>query len=154
VIVAPRIRKSASALTKDDLVSHPVWEFAGDEEGIEGQDETTVRPYLGALPAERAYGLLSRADFTSADGRHHIGYVDASPGEGEDIEASLPVIVCDAGQVGFWYGAIIPSELELSENHSKLGSTDNQLFPVKYRSSDGALTEPIEGVITAFMHMR
>ncbi len=40
-----RIRKQVYELTVDDLDRHPVWEFALDEEGEEGQDEATVRPY-------------------------------------------------------------------------------------------------------------
>jgi hypothetical protein len=32
-------------LTLADLATSSVWEFALDEEGVEGQDETTVRPY-------------------------------------------------------------------------------------------------------------
>ena len=44
------IRKAVSELSTRDLEAHPVWEFALDEEGQEGKDETTVRPYL--LPDE------------------------------------------------------------------------------------------------------
>src|SRR5205814_561097 len=44
---APRmkIRKQVYNLTAADLSEHPVWEFAEDEEGTEGQDEATVRPF-------------------------------------------------------------------------------------------------------------
>jgi len=150
--VAARVCKPINALTKDDLISHPVWEFGSDEEGIDGQDETTVRPYSGPIPAERAYGLLARAEFRSADGRRYLGYVNALPGN-DDIGTSQPVVVCDAGQVGFWYGAITPSELELDENRRKLGATDEQLFPVRFRSTEDALTEPVEGVITEFSYL-
>ena len=150
--VPPRIRKPLNALTREDLISHAVWEFAGDEEAAEGQDETTVRPYLGALPAERAYNLLSRADFVAASGNRYIGYVSASPGTEADISTFQPVIVCDAGQVGFWYGAVVPSERELRENFSKLETVYEHLFPITYRSSDGALSRPVEGMITAFVY--
>ena len=37
-----KIRKKANELTLDYLSKFAVWEFALDEEGEEGQDETTV----------------------------------------------------------------------------------------------------------------
>src|SRR5262252_1978828 len=40
-----RVRKQVFDLTVEDLDRYPVWEFALDEEGDEGQDEATVRPY-------------------------------------------------------------------------------------------------------------
>jgi len=151
--VSSRIRKPLNTLTTEDLISHAVWEFASDEKGTAGQDETTVRPYLGTLPAERAHNLLSRAEFVAANGRRYVGYVSASPDTEADIGTSQPVIVCHAGQVGFWYGAIVQSELELSDNFSKLEITAEHLFPIKYRSSDGALLRPVEGEINAFMYI-
>ncbi len=36
--------KPVDQLTPSDLAKHPVWEYAHDEERIEGQDETWVRP--------------------------------------------------------------------------------------------------------------
>ena len=42
-----RVRKPVDKLTPADLEQFPFWEFALDEEGIAGQDETTVRPVLG-----------------------------------------------------------------------------------------------------------
>ena len=39
-------RKQVYELANSDFIRCPVWEFALDEEGAEGQDEATVRPYL------------------------------------------------------------------------------------------------------------
>ena len=39
-----RIRKQVYDLTAEDLRRYPLWEFCLDEEGIEGQDEATVKP--------------------------------------------------------------------------------------------------------------
>jgi hypothetical protein len=41
-------RKQVYELTVEDLRQHPVWEFALDEEGEEGQDEATVRPFVSS----------------------------------------------------------------------------------------------------------
>jgi hypothetical protein len=61
---AQKIRKSVTALTLEDLREHSVWEFALDEEGEPGQDETTVRPYesgaLRVVPGSHAFGRLDR----------------------------------------------------------------------------------------------
>jgi hypothetical protein len=37
-----KIRKQVYELTTDDLELSPIWEFAADEEGEEGQDEATA----------------------------------------------------------------------------------------------------------------
>jgi hypothetical protein len=39
------LSKPIDLLTPADIEQHPIWEFAIDEEGIEGQDETWVRPF-------------------------------------------------------------------------------------------------------------
>lgn len=41
-------RKPIDGLTLADLEAFPIWEFAIDEEGVEGQDETWVRPLVVA----------------------------------------------------------------------------------------------------------
>jgi hypothetical protein len=45
-----RVRKQVYDLTVADLEQHAVWEFALDEEGEEGQDEATIRPYESRGP--------------------------------------------------------------------------------------------------------
>jgi hypothetical protein len=39
-----KLRKQVYDLTTEDLDFAPIWEYAHDEEGEEGQDEATVRP--------------------------------------------------------------------------------------------------------------
>jgi hypothetical protein len=70
-----KIRRQVYELTLDDLSKFPVWEFALDEEGEEGQDEATVRPYevTGALdPSDGMF--VVRASFTLADDSKMQGY--------------------------------------------------------------------------------
>jgi hypothetical protein len=45
-----RIRKQACELTSQVFEPFSMWEFALDEEGEEGQDEATVRPFLFEVP--------------------------------------------------------------------------------------------------------
>src|SRR5512132_118621 len=47
---AAAIRKQVTDLRPDDLAPYPIWEFALDEEGEEGQDEETVKPQHGERP--------------------------------------------------------------------------------------------------------
>ncbi len=69
-----RIRKDAGELTIADFDRFPAWEFCLDEEGIEGQDECTVRPFVprGVVDPREFDGFIP-ADATQADGTRHIG---------------------------------------------------------------------------------
>ncbi len=51
-----KVRRRVYELSLDDLDRFPVWEYALDEEGEEGQDEATVRPLDGAGPVDPAEG--------------------------------------------------------------------------------------------------
>jgi hypothetical protein len=91
---AARIRKQVGDLQPDDLARFPIWEFALDEEGEEGQDDETVKP------AERLF--VVRTKFISADGTRFEGY--ASPHEEAQLFYTQPTIVTEYGQVRFWFG--------------------------------------------------
>jgi hypothetical protein len=152
-MTTPRIRKSIADLTVEDLRAHPIWESASDEEGSIGQDETTVRPYVGSIPANLECGLLALADFELADGTHHIGYVSAQPDAANNIGSAHPVIVCARGQIGFWYGAVRPGGIERRRSLSKLERNLEQVFPLLFRSRNGALVETIGGEVEGFMFL-
>jgi hypothetical protein len=53
-----KVRKQVYELTNRDLLEAPVWEFALDEEGEEGQDEATVRPWARQEPLDPTDGML------------------------------------------------------------------------------------------------
>ena len=77
------IRKQVYELTAGDLEQRPIWEFALDEEGEEGQDEATVRPWTGNQPLDPADGMfVVRAVFELADGTKLTGYL-TPPVQGE-----------------------------------------------------------------------
>lgn len=56
---AAAIRKQVTDLRPDDLAPYPIWEFALDEEGEEGQDEETVKPRPDLDRADPAEGISS-----------------------------------------------------------------------------------------------
>ena len=74
------VRKPINGLTSEDLLAHPVWEFASDEEGVEGQDETTVRPFNYEGKLDPSWGsFVIRATFVLADGCQMSGYLTLPP---------------------------------------------------------------------------
>ncbi len=61
-------RKPVYKLTRDDFAAFPIWEWAINEEGLEGQDESFVRPTpLTAIPkgAFAQYGVAAQAKLRS-----------------------------------------------------------------------------------------
>jgi hypothetical protein len=106
-----RVRKQVYELTLDDLSTFPVWEFRLDEEGEEGRDESTVRPYTapGPLdPADRMF--VVRAIFTLADGSKPQHTTPPGPGEAS-IGALQPIVITGRGQVRFCGTALDPKRL-------------------------------------------
>lgn len=149
---AMSIRKQVYHLTPDDLDRFPVWEYALDEEGVEGQDEATVRPYevLAALdPAEGMF--IVKAAFTLADGSQELGYL-TPPVQGDSSLGTLqPAIVTVAGQVSFWCGVITPSAEFLAESYRLLQRDASQVFPFRFKSVVDLVGGQICGEVPGFL---
>jgi hypothetical protein len=92
-------------LTLKDLATSSIWEFALDEEGVEGQDETTVRPYAADGLLDSSAGMfVVRARFVLADGTLMSGYL-TPPVQGQaGLSTFQPIIITPDGQVVFWCG--------------------------------------------------
>src|ERR1700735_3746644 len=101
---ATRIRRQVYELTLADLERFPVWEFALDEEGEEGQDEATVRPYAASGALDAAAGMfIVRAKLTLSDGV--VQGLCYTVGPGRDWPRHLPASRCScrwAGLVLVW----------------------------------------------------
>ena len=132
-------RKPVHLLTSDDLSAFPVWEYADDEEAVEGRDETWVRPVPFEAVPSRSY-LIVAADFESAGGRRFRGYVFVSTLEGEP----------DACQAVIWSGSscffvanpeAVVYESSRAELLSGLGVGEHEMFPLSFR-----VCLPVEGV--------
>jgi hypothetical protein len=145
-----RIRKQVYDLTPSDLRADGIWEHALDEEGIEGQDEATVRPRPDLGQADPREGLLiARSMFQAADGTQYVGY--AYPSEDQSPGFVQPTIVTEDGQVNFWLGAhdaVEPDDLR--PLYVLLGKTSDELFPVTYRADVPTSPLPLEGTIRGF----
>jgi hypothetical protein len=148
-----RIRKPVNELTPDDLERFPVWEYALDEEGDEGQDETTVRPVEsdGLLDPDDG-SFIVRAVLNLADGTRYTGYLN-TPFQGEtDLGTIQPVVVTPAGQIGFWWGMIEPTATDIAESYQRLGkSSSTQIFPLRYQSDVDIVDGPVAGEIAGFV---
>ncbi len=145
-------RKQVYDLTLDDLVQYPVWEFALDEEGNDGQDEATVRPYdtPDALdPSDGMFVVL--ASFELADGSKMQGYVTPSSADSSDLGTIQPIIVTEQGQVGFWCGIAPPSSEQLIQGYKRLNRDARQVFPLTFESQVQLVGEPVRGSLEGFM---
>jgi hypothetical protein len=141
------MRKQVYELVEADLAREPVWEFALDEEGEEGQDEATVRPVAAADVAGQC---IVRATFELADGTVFFGYVSPTPA-GDDLGSLQPVILTSAGQVSFWRGMLEPSKEDLNLAYSRLGkSMSAVVFPVRFKADVAEFAET-QGTIPGFV---
>lgn len=143
-------------LTPDDLTSFPVWEFCLDEEGMEGQDEATVRPHEKPGKVDPASGMFAvKAQFTLADNTELIGYLTPPvEADRDDIGIIQPIIVTGKGQLMFWNGLLKPTKANLGENYGLLDKSASEVFPVKFRSAVEIEGGPVEGAIDGFLYCR
>jgi hypothetical protein len=147
------VRKQVYALTLEDLRVHPVWEFALDEEGREGQNEATVRPVPSAAPVDPTTGTyVVLAEFLLADGSLMSGYVTPPLNRAAGIRAVHPTIVTARGQVTFWLGLTYPDAKLRTESYGILGKSAAEVFPLTYRSAVEIAGGPVTGVIDGFVH--
>ena len=150
-----KLRRQVYELTPKDLGDYPIWEFALDEEGEEGQDEATVRPWDGTMPLDPSDGMfVVKASLVLADGTRHLGYL-TPPVQGDDsIDTVQPVIVTDQWQLMFWHGVMAPTRESIQQAYALLGRKAEQVFPVRYSSEVSLVGGPVSGLISGFLHYR
>jgi hypothetical protein len=151
--MSERIRKSVCELTLADLRDFPVWEFCLDEEGVNGQDEETVRPLPIHGPLDASLGMfLVRAAFRCADGSTMSGYLTPAVHRDYSIGIVQPIIITDVGQVGIWFGCAVPDAATVARSYAAMGKNGPAaVFPLHYESQVELLGGPLEGVLTGFM---
>jgi hypothetical protein len=148
-----RIRKQVSDLTDADFSLSAVWEFALDEEGDEGQDEATVRPYAVSGALDPVAGMfVVRARFSLADGTVMRGYL-TPPSQGDSTLATLqPIIITPAGQIIFWCGMIVPTAQQIAGSYLRLGkSSASGVFPIRFESAVPLRDRQVRGDIPGFL---
>lgn len=148
-----KIQKQVYELTADDLVTSPIWKFALDEEGEEGQDEATVRPYKTVGPLDPSNGMyVIRAAFTLADGSKMSGYL-TPPVQGDESLGTLqPVIVTGGKQVALWFGIVAPNREQLAQIYQALDKNPARVFPLRFASEVPLVDGPISGTVPGFLY--
>lgn len=150
-----KIRKQVYELTLDDFESFSVWEFALNEEGEEGQDEATVRPFKFEKVLDPSEGMfVIRADFTLADGTRMIGFLTPPVDEDKSLGTLQPIIITNQGQIGFWHGLMAPGPAVLHAHYQRLERDKTETFPVHFSSTVDLLGGPIEGDIGGFLYIK
>ncbi len=141
--VSLETRKPATTLCLSDLSAYPVWEFADDEEGVEGRDESWVRPVDVRVVPRRSYVLVSAA-FKDRRGRDFNGYVVVSTlhgtldiRSGTIIEGGEPLDVPNREQSSY-------REDRAALMH-RLGLMEAELSPITF-----TVKVPIEGIPVSF----
>jgi hypothetical protein len=121
------IRKPVDDLTAIDFDQFPIWEYALDEEGKRGQDETWVRP----LPdVEVADGIhFAAADVTLADGTKLSGFAEVIT-MGEFEITSLTVF---EGANTALLPSLEPSPREQRDAAESLRRPMAKVFPLLFR---------------------
>jgi hypothetical protein len=85
-------RKAITDLTPADLGAFAVWEFALDEEGVEGQDETWVRPLNKPVVLRNRYSLIVATEFRAVCGRIYPGFCIVTTA-GQEVEIGAGVVL-------------------------------------------------------------
>ena len=125
--ISEETRKPIDQLTCEDLRAFPVWEFATDEEGVEGPDETWVRPLRTNRISKDAWSLSVASDFISPNGATFEGIVDVTTAVDDPCPAACLIV---AGEYMYIDGA--PGSLERQVLAKKLGGAEVDMFPLKY----------------------
>lgn len=144
-------RRQVGDIRASDLREFSVWEFALDEEGVEGQDEETVRPRPDLQRVDPRDGIfVVAAEFEAADGTRFDGFV--SPHEEHHVAYVQPTIVAGTRHVRFWFGIVAPKPHVLTASYRVLGKGAEELFPLRYRSLVETVDGDVAGTIDGFMH--
>jgi hypothetical protein len=153
-----KIRIQDFNLSLQDIMLYPAWEYALDEESLDGQDERTVRPYLARPPLnpDDAY-LIVRASFVLADGTHFKGMLKPYRLGAPRILSTilpydlLPTLVTEDGKVEFCYGANKPNYDVIEDNYQKLRKKPSEVFPVKVNSDIDVMNSVTQCELNGFM---
>lgn len=151
------IRRQDYDLRLEDLMKFPVWEYALDEEGIDGQNERTLRPLPSVTIIDpRAGYFITRASFYFHSGIVMIGFIKPKSLSSKTLSTVLPydlwpVIVTMKGQMSFGYGSNEPDVDELERNYRFFEMTPEEIFPIRFISDIEVIDGISSGVIEGFM---
>jgi hypothetical protein len=157
-----KIRIQDFNLTFSDLMQFPAWEYALDEEEIEGQDERTVKPYLALHPLDLsdAYFIV-RASFILADGTSYKGYMKPQSVDRINVSDFMsviipydlsPIIVLGKEHIHFQYGPKKPKAEEMQKVYDLFAKRPYDIFPINFFSDVEVSSSIHEGKLDGFMY--
>jgi hypothetical protein len=136
-------RKPVNRLTRADFTAFPIWEYAEDEEGVERQDETYVRPVDSPVVPRAGYTHVA-AEFTAPNGRKYSGFVTVST---LDIAPDVCQGVIFHGRASLFVSN--PEAFGFQESRKQLLAAlkvrEDEVFPLSFR-----LNAPIAGHTSPF----
>ena len=135
-----KTRKPIDQLRPTDLQAFHVWEFASDEEGEDGQDETWVRPLAEKEVPRDAYSLSVAARLTTSTGVEYQGIVGVNTAEG--YEAIHAAVLTDSAYVFIPWPSMAGASKLARGAAKELGLKAKELFPLTYR-----LVIPVKGEV-------
>ena len=128
----------------------PIWEFASDEEGEDGQDETTLRPIFGSKVADPADGLyIVKTEFQTSSGKKYFGV--CSPALEFKLGEIQPYMYADNDLIPFWYGMLEPDKAAIDSIYKQLGETKDTFFPIKFEAMTETKGAKLSGQLDGFM---
>jgi hypothetical protein len=128
-------RKPVDKITTGDLRAFPIWEFALDEEGRPGQDETWIKPVPAEAVPMGAYSQLVAASFVVGPANTLMGFMVVTTAQ-KSVELSPGAIVTE----GAYHFIPSPQMPGAGRERAALTKSLGTSFPFSYR-----LLVPITG---------
>ena len=123
-------RKPIDGMTIEDLRAFPIWEFADDEEGVEGRDETWVRPVNARQVSRDAFSLSVASDFHTSSGAQFSGFVSVTTfGQ---VEIGCGVILANGKYIFVPAKENLFAERDFEQVASKLGMSITETYPLRF----------------------
>lgn len=120
-------RKPIHRLTVEDLEVFPVWEFATDEEDVEGMDETWVKPVQCDAIPQGEFSITVAAVFKLNCGLVYPGLLCCNTYAG--FEVSAIALLTEKDRVVFSEGT---PPRHIAAAFAELGLGREQVFPLQY----------------------
>lgn len=101
------IRKQVGELRAEDFEAYPCWGYASDEEGSNGQDESTVRPLDPSQLESETGQFMVQAVFFFPNGQVRLGMITLNAGD--DPSGHQPIMFLGKKSLHFYNGSSEPS---------------------------------------------
>jgi hypothetical protein len=123
-------RKPIDQITVQDIVAFPIWEFAMNEEHLEGRDETWIRPVRAVAVPHNAYSLSVAADFTTRTGKIFPGIIGVTTAE--ELEFGHGALLVEGNYLFVPTSQFFLAPHARAELATALGETENDVFPLRF----------------------